>query len=456
MSAATETNRVHWSSRLTFILAAAGSAVGLGNIWKFPYIVGENGGGAFVLVYLACIAFVGIPVMMAEVLMGKRGDNSPVFASRNLAKESSMSPSWGWLGFLGVITGVIILSFYSVVAGWALAYLPKMVTGQFIGIDGAGSGRIFEQHLANPWALIGWHSLFMVMTMTVVVMGVTKGLGKAVGILMPTLFILLLVLLGFSIAEGEFIEAVKYLFVVDFSKLSIDAVLVALGHAFFTLSIGMGAIMAYGSYMPKDTPIAKTVILVGVLDTVVALVAGLAIFPIVFASPSIEPAQGPGLLFVSLPIAFGAIPAGVLFGFLFFALVSIAAWTSSISIIEPAVAWAVDTGRATRLRASLLLGGLCWLLGLGSALSFNLWSEEKLFNRFTWFDLSDSITTTVLLPLGGILISVFVSHLMKKRFVEEEMGLTGRAFNFWYFTLRWVSPILVSIIFCAGLYNTFS
>ena len=248
---ASENNRLAWSSRLTFILAATGSAVGLGNIWKFPYITGENGGGAFVLIYLLCILLAGIPVMIAEVYIGKRARISPALAVEKLAKQSGASTRWRLIGVMGVVAGFIILSYYSVIAGWALAYLPKMLTGAFAGIDGAGSTLIFDSMLASPWTLIGWHSLFMLMTIFVVIAGVAKGLGKAVEILMPILFVLLLILLGFSIAEGEFLQAVHYLFAFDFSQLSMESVLAALGHAFFTLSIAMGSIMAYGSYMSK-------------------------------------------------------------------------------------------------------------------------------------------------------------------------------------------------------------
>jgi NSS family neurotransmitter:Na+ symporter len=447
--------RETWGSRLTFILAATGSAVGLGNIWKFPYITGENGGGAFVLVYLVCILLAGIPVMIAEVFMGKRARISPVMAVEKLAEESGQSPRWRWLGIMGVLAGMLILSYYSVVAGWALAYFPKMAAGAFVGIDDTGSSALFNQHLSSAWTLLGWHSLFIFVTMAIVISGVTRGLGKAVEYLMPILFVLLLILLGFSISQGEFSHAVSYLFAFDFDSLSMESVLTALGHAFFTLSIGMGAIMAYGSYMPEDTPIAKTVLTVGALDTCVALIAGLAIFPIVFASPAIEPGEGPGLLFISLPIAFGSMPGGVFFGTLFFALVCIAAWTSAISLIEPAVSWAVDKGKATRLQAGLVLGGFCWLLGIGSVLSFNVYENPWIFGKFNWFEFSDFLTANVMLPLGGILMAIFVGHMFEKSAVIESMDIEGWLFDAWRFVLRWITPDLIKIIFILGIINIF-
>ncbi len=445
--------RATWSNRLTFILAATGSAVGLGNIWKFPYITGENGGGAFVALYLICILLAGIPVMIAEVYMGKRARTSPVLAVQKLAAESGLSHHWRWLGAMGVVAGVVILSYYSVVAGWALAYLPKMLAGTFTGVDGAGSNAVFARHLARPDVLLGWHSFFMVMTMAVVITGVTRGLGKAVEILMPVLFVLLLILLSFSIVEGEFTQALEYLFFFDFSRLSMDSVLEALGHAFFTLSLGMGAIMAYGSYMPEHAPIARTVLVVAIMDTSVALVAGMAIFPIVFASPDIEPAQGAGLLFVSLPVAFGSMPAGIFFGTLFFALVSIAAWTSAISLIEPAVAWMVDTGRATRLQAGLLLGTLCWAIGVGSALSFNIWSDAPRVFGHNWFELSDYVTANIMLPLGGVLMAVFVGHLSRKSELLSALDISGRVFSLWRSVLMWISPLLILVIAAMNIFS---
>ncbi|MBC6427921.1 MAG: sodium-dependent transporter [Cellvibrionales bacterium] len=450
-------NAPTWSSRLTFILAATGSAVGLGNIWKFPYITGENGGGAFVLVYLLCILLAGIPVMIAEVLLGKQGRSSPVFAVQRLALEAGRSRHWRWLGALGVVAGVLILSYYSVIAGWALAYLPKMLAGDFVGIAGDGSSAIFKSHLARPAVLLGWHSLFMVMTMAVVIAGVTRGLGRAVEFLMPVLFVLLLILLGFAIAEGEFMQAVRYLFSFDnAAALTGKSVLIALGHAFFTLSIGMGAIMAYGSYMPPAAPVARTVWVVAVMDTCVALVAGLAIFPIVFASPDLDPASGPGLLFVSLPVAFGGMPAGVLFGTLFFALVSVAAWTSSISLIEPAVAWLVDSGRARRWQAGVILGVLCWAIGVGSVLSFNDWQDWHLLGGFNWFELSDFLTANLMLPLGGILMAIFVGHLYSTQAVRKALDIEGWLYRLWHFVLRWVSPVLVAVVLVYGLIGVFT
>lgn len=445
-----------WNSRWTFIMAATGSAVGLGNIWKFPYIAGENGGGAFVLVYLFCILAIGIPVMIAEVLMGRWGRSSPVHTMYKLVDDIKAPRIWHGIGWMGVVAGFIILSYYSVIAGWAIRYFLHVGAGSIQGIDGQGASDLFGSMLTSPITLIAYHSLFMVMTMFVVIAGVTRGLGKAVRILMPLLMVMLVILLGFSIRMGDFPAAVSYLFSVDFSSLSGQAILTALGHAFFTLSLGMGAIMVYGAYMPDHAPIGKTVLTVASLDTLVALMAGLAIFPIVFANPAIDPAEGPGLLFVSLPIAFGNMPGGMFFGMLFFGLVTVAAWSSSISLIEPAVSWLVETKKATRMQAGLAFGLICWLLGLGTVFSFGAWEDIRVLG-LNFFEFADFLTANIMLPLGGMLMAIFVGWKMDLALVRQELDIENEtAFNLWRFTLRVFSPIAILWVTLEGLSDIFS
>ncbi|MGI9571075.1 MAG: sodium-dependent transporter, partial [Desulfobulbia bacterium] len=375
-----------WSSRWAFVLAATGSAVGLGNIWKFPYITGENGGGAFVLVYLVCIAVIGVPIMMAEIMLGRRGRQSPINTMQTLAIEAGHNPHWKWLGWLGVVAGFLILSYYSVIAGWSLAYIFRTATGTFTDVTPDGVGSIFGSFLSDSEGLLFWHTAFMVMTMLVVARGVAGGLEKAVKFLMPALFILLIILLGYAMNTAAFDEGVRFLFEPDFhallystneagvERLSWNPVLIAMGHAFFTLSLGMGAIMVYGSYLPQNASIAKTTFMIATADTAVALIAGMVIFPIVFAN-GLEPGSGPGLIFQTLPLAFGHMPGGIFFGTLFFILLTFAAWTSSISLIEPAVAWLVENRRMDRMKASVVMGITCWLFGLLTVFSFNIWSD---------------------------------------------------------------------------------
>ena len=447
-----EQNSIHglWRSRWLFILAATGSAVGLGNIWKFPYITGENGGGAFVLVYLLCICLIGLPVMIAEVLLGRTGRQSPINTMTAIAKDQQVSSAWAGIGWMGALSGFLILSFYSVIAGWALDYVFNTASGAFSGVTAQQSGEVFSSLLASPLTLLFWHSVFMILTMAVVARGVNKGLEKAIQVLMPLLFILLAVLLAYAYTLDGFWQGFDFLFSFDFSKLSQDSVIVALGHAFFTLSLGMGAIMAYGAYMPGNISIGKTVLVVGLLDTLVALVAGLIIFPIVFTY-GLEPGSGPGLLFQTLPVAFGQMPFGTVVGSLFFILVAFAAWSSSISLGEPVVAWAVETLGMSRVKAAVIVGLVAWVWGIGTILSFNLWSDVTLFGK-TIFDTLDFLTANIMLPLGGLLIAVFVGWRMKPSDVAAEAAMGNVwLFNIWRFTLKFIAPVGIAFVLYNGL-----
>jgi len=438
-----------WSSRMMFVMAATGSAVGLGNIWKFPYITGENGGGAFVLVYLLCIAAIGVPIMMSEIMLGRRGRQSPINTMATLAAEAGRPKIWSMLGWFGVIAGFLILSYYSVIAGWALSYVFRTASGMFEGVTADGANSIFTALVSDPEKLLAWHTLFMIATTFVVARGVKHGLEKAVSYLMPMLFALLIVLVFYSMTTGHFMQGASFLFSPDFSKLTAQSVLTAMGHAFFTLSLGMGAIMVYGSYLPQDTSIAKASILIALADTVVALLAGLVIFPIVFAN-SLEPGAGPGLIFQTLPIAFGQMEAGVLIGTLFFILLVFAAWTSSISLIEPAVAWLVENHGMNRIYASVFVGMITWFVGLGSMLSFNVWSEHRLFG-LNFFDLLDYLTANIMLPLGGLFIVIFAGWLMKTEASKNELNTTKSGYNVWLILSRYVAPVAVMVVFLSAI-----
>jgi neurotransmitter:Na+ symporter, NSS family len=430
-----------WSSRWAFILAASGSAVGLGNIWRFPYLAGEYGGGAFVLIYLICVAVIGIPIMMAEIMLGRRGRQSPINTMRTLAREERKSHHWQWLGWMGVLAGFLILSYYSVIAGWTLAYVFRTGSGLFSGMSAEAIGESFRALTADPERLLAWHTVFMAMTMVVVSRGVKSGLEQAVRYLMPALFLLLLLLVGYGMNTGYFAKGLEFLFTPDFSKITGWGILAAMGQAFFSLSLGMGAIMVYGSYLPQHASITRSSINVAVADTGVALLAGLAIFPIIFAN-QIDPAQGPGLVFKSLPLAFGQMPGGTFFGALFFLLLVFAAWTSAISLVEPAVAYLVENRGMNRVKASVWVGSGIWLLGLGTIFSFNLWSEAKVFGM-TFFDIVDFLTANIMLPVGGLLIAVFAGWLMSGKACREELVIDGRGFRSWRFLVRYVTPLAV-------------
>ena len=453
-----------WSSRWAFILAATGSAVGLGNIWRFPYLAGENGGGAFVLLYLLCVLLVGVPIMIAEVMLGRRGRQSPINTMRTLAEEEGVGHYWQLLGWMGVVAGFLILSYYSVVAGWTIAYIFRTGSGIFVNADAAETSRIFNELVSDPERLLAWHTTFMVLVIVVVSRGVKSGLEQAVRYLMPALFILLMVMVGYAMSTEKFMEGIRYLFVPDFEKLAEknifgDLFLAALGQAFFSLSLGMGAIMIYGSYLSRKSSIVGTSFSIAIADTTVAIFAGIAIFPIVFTY-GLEPAGGPGLIFITLPIAFGQMPFGTLFGTLFFFLLMFAAWTSAISLLEPAVAWLVENRGMTRVKATALAGSIAWILGLVSVLSFNHWAFSFSFagqaKNNGMFDILDILTANIMLPLGGLFIAIFSVWLMSRHSSIDELGMgDGIAYKCWRFVVRYIAPAGVILIFmnAIGLFN---
>ncbi len=435
---------------MAFILAVTGSAVGLGNIWKFPYIAGQNGGGAFVLVYLVCVIVIGMPVMMAEILIGRRGRRNPVATMELLGKEEGSSGRWRWVGGMGVLAGVLILSYYSVIAGWTLAYVVKSALGTFAGATAAEVSTEFNRFVGD-WRLIGLcHTVFMTLTIFVVARGVERGLEQAVRFMVPALLLLMLVLLGYSINSGFFGEGVAFMFTPDFERLTWNSVLAALGQAFFTLSIGMGAIMAYGAYLPDETSITGSSAAVVGADTAIAMLAGLAIFPLVFAN-NLDPADGPGLVFDTLPLAFGQMAGGVFFSTVFFVLLSFAAWTSAIGLMEPGVAWLVERFNRTRAQAAVMIGVLIWIIGIGSVLSFNVLAHVQ-FLAGTIFDNVDYLTSNILLPLGGLLIVIFAGWVMCRNSTSDELGTSGTWFVAWRALARFVAPIGILLVLVNAIF----
>ena len=447
MTTSTSASSQRWSSRWLFVLAAAGSAVGLGNIWKFPYIAGENGGGAFVLIYLVCIAAVGIPIMVSEVLLGRQGRSSPIHTMRKLAKVSGRSQRWSVLGWMGVLAGFLILSYYAVIAGWAVNYIWLSGSGAFEDSSAQMVGQSFDNFLASPLQLIGYQTGFMILTIWIVGRGVTKGLEAAIRWFMPLLFLLLIVLLVYSLNSGGFDQGLAFMFDMKWDAVTADSWLIAMGQAFFTLSLGMGTMMAYGAYVPDDANLGTTVVTIAALDTLIAVAAGLAIFPIVFAN-GLEVAQGPGLTFVTLPLAFGQMPFGSVFGALFFLLLSFAAITSAISLTEPALSFLVEEYNAKRQRVAISLGVICWLLGLGTVFSFNVWSDVTFAGGLTFFESVDYFSQNILLPLGGMLITFFAIWLLPKGMVEQQLGIENP-------TLGWVWRVVAGIVAPLGVMAVF-
>lgn len=448
-------HHAQWGSRVGFIMAAVGSAVGLGNIWKFPYMVGESGGSAFVLAYLVCIALIGFPILVAEWMIGRRGQRNPMDSFANVAVSEGRSRNWAVVGVVGILGAFLILSFYSVIGGWALNYMTKLASGDFTGLDGAAVEGVFNTMLASPGTLTIWHTVFMLITGGIVALGVTGGIEKASKVMIPLLALILFIIVGYNVVNGGFGEAVSYLFTPDFSKLfgegASDIFLAALGHAFFTLSLGMGIMVTYGSYLGKDISLLSMARTVVIMDTVIALASGLAIFPIIF-SHGMDPASGPGLIFVSLPIAFGSMTAGAILGTLFFLLITFAALTSSISLIEPSIEFLEERTSMNRTTAVILASIAIWLLGVAALLSFNMWSDVMIFGN-NIFDFLDKLTSKFMLPITGLAAIVFAGWFMNQDSVRQELGLSEGSWSLWQVIAKFVAPIGVIIVFISALFS---
>ncbi len=445
-----------WSSGITFILAAVGAAVGLGNIWKFPYVAGVSGGGAFVLVYVICVIFVAIPILISELLIGRCGTGSPPVAMRKVAEDSGRSSSWSLVGYMGMIVGYLIATYYSVIAGWTLIYIFKAANG-FGGAAALDVAQQFEHIKASPGTMALWHTVFITMALVIVGRGLRGGIERVVKVLMPALFVMLLVMIGYAAIAGDFKAGLEFLFSVDFSKITGEVVLAAIGQAFFSISVAMGLMMVYGAYVPRDVSLTRSAVIIAGADTLIALLAGLMIFPIVFAN-GLDPAEGPGLIYVTLPTAFAEMPGGAAFGAFFFVLLAFAAITSIIAIIEPIVAYAEDRWQMQRKTGCIVFGFLAWLIGIGSVLSFNVWKDVTLLGMFdvfagkTVFDLIDYFTANVMMPLGAILIALFVGWRMKPEVLETELNFGSPwLFRTWVWLIRVVAPLAILGILSSGL-----
>lgn len=433
-----------WGTRFGFLMAAIGSSVGLGNFWRFPYTAGENGGAAFVFIYLLCVALIAFPILIAELSVGRHARRSAVGSVRKMAFDAGSSEMWSIAGWVGMAGGVLILCFYSVVAGWVAAYVWKMFTGQLIGADATLVAETFSALLADTPTVIGWHSVFMVVTIGIVSLGVTKGIEKAVTILMPLFFLMLIGMVIYAGIAGDMGAAVNYLFAVDFSEVGMDTVLAALGQAFFSIGVGSAIMITYGSYLPKSDNLPQSATIIAGADTMVAIIAGLAIFPFVFAFTALDPAAGPALFFQALPAAFAQMPGGQWVGTAFFALAFIAALTSSISLLQVIVAFGEEHTDFGKLGSAFFFGAIIWLVGMGAAFSGE------------FFDILDLISGRILLPLGGLLIAVFTGWVVSRALMRNELPQAGdKMFAFWRFAIRYLVPVAVTIILVAGLAATF-
>lgn len=445
--------RGQWGSRMGFVLAAAGSAIGLGNIWKFPYITGENGGGFFVLIYVGCVVLVGLPIMIAEILIGRAAGVSTVSAFRKLAPQGR---AWAAVGWLGVAAGFVILSYYSVVAGWALHYAWLAISGGLSEMQPDQVKALFGQVYLSAPLNLGWHFAFMGITVAVVYAGVHRGIERWARILMPTMLATLVALAIYVSTLSGFGPALDFVFGAHAEKLTAAGVLEALGHAFFTLSLGMGAMLTYGSYFNRQGDLVAAGLAIGILDTVVALLACVVLFPITF-SYGMEPAAGPGLVFQSIPVALSQLTGGRVVASAFFTLLVFAALTSAISLLEVASAYFIDERGWSRHRAVMVTGGSIALLGIPSALSggTHLFGDgfAALFGR-NWFDLLDYLASNWMLPLGGMGIALFTAFRIDPAIRHDEFlrgTRLGRLYVGWLLLLRYLVPLGVGAVFLHAL-----
>jgi len=440
----------NWSSRFAFLMAAVGFAVGLGNIWRFPYITGENGGAAFVLVYLACAVGIGVPILMAELFLGRRGKMSPPLAMRRVAEGEGRSRQWQLVGHMGLLAAFTIEVVYAGVVGWVLWYLFKAVTTGFAGMTTELAAAEFTGVLADPVGTMTWTLVGLGITGGIIYAGVQGGIEKAVTILMPVLFILLAILAVYNIFAGGMEEAIAWLFTPDFSKITPQVFLAAIGQAFFSIGVAMGGMMTFGAYLPKDVSIPRSVIIIVFADTLVALLAGLVIFPAVFHN-GLDPAAGAGLIFQTLPVAFAQMPGGYLFSIMFFALLSVAGITSMVGLIECVTAWLGDHHGFARHTSAMTVVGSVAVLSVFSVLSYSMLGEYKILDR-DLNGLLDYFSNQILLPLGGLFIAVFVGWFVSAKTTAEELNFSRPIYyRIWHVLLRFAVPPAVFIIFVMGV-----
>lgn len=427
-----------WTSRFAFLMAAIGCSVGLGNFWRFPYTAGQNGGGAFVLIYLGCVVLIALPILIAEYGIGRRGGASAPTSIANVARENNASSLWRIAAWVGGLSGTAILTFYCVIAAWVVLFIPDTLSGMFASMDAEQVGAHFAATISDPPRLLLAHAAFVLMNVLVVARGVTKGIEAVVQILMPLFFLMLVGIVVYVSVIGDFSAAAAFLLQPDFSEVTPGTFLAAVGQAFFSIGVGAALMLTYGAYLSREENIPTSSVLVAGADSLVAIVAGFAIFPLVFAF-GLDPAGGPGLFFVTLPIAFGEMPFGATVGAAFFTLALFAAFTSSISLLEVGVSWLSEKSGWTRLRATLVIGAVIWLFGVG-----HIYFPALL-------DLFDGVTEGIGLPLGGLLIALFAGWAARKAMLEEIGPDATLTRKLWPVAIAFIAPVGIALVLIFGL-----
>ena len=446
-----EKNNTRWSSSISFVFAASAAAVGLGNIWRFPYIAGQNGGGAFVLIYLVCVLLLGIPLLLAEVVMGKMTRQGPQLALQTIAQQNKRSKLWGYVGLLNIAASFFILCYYSVISGWVLDYLMKAIGGSFNHITEPQSQALFKTFMHSPVEMLIANTVMIAGMTAIGMLGIKNGLEKSVLWLFPVLIILLLLLLGVAATSGQMAHGLHFLFYPNFSKITTQTFLLAMGQAFFSLNIALGVTLLFGAFLPDKSRILPNVLAITIADTGIALLAGCVIFPIAFAH-NLTPSSGPSLIFMTLPVAFNQLPYGHFFAILFFLMLELAAFTSIIAMVEPFTNWMMHK-KISRVKACLIAGVICWLISLGNIASFGPLKNATLWgkNYYAW---NDFITANIMLPLGGLLIALFCGWLIKKDQMAATLGwkVDGVAMSLWLFSLRIIAPLGIGLILLSAMH----
>lgn len=437
-----------WSSRIGFVLAAIGAAVGLGSIWKFPYEVGAHGGGTFLIFYVLGLVLLVLPLMLAEMAIGRAGKGDAAASIQRIARSAGAAPAWIWIGRIGVLSGFLILSYYSVVGGWTIAYVAMTALDGLPPPEPAAAEAQFDALLASPLALSAYHAAFMAVTALIVARGVGSGIEAAVRILMPILVAILVGLAIYALMVGDVARTLEFLLRFDPGYATPGVVLEAFGLGFFSIGVGLGLMITYAAYTDRSVNLASATVVAIAADTAISIVSGLAVFPIVFAQ-GLDPAEGAGLVFVTLPVAFAAMPFGLLVAIAFFVLLFVAALASAISLLELVVAWLTRKSGWTRPGSALAAASACYVLGLGSAFSFNVWADWRPLGTFgfyetaTFFDILDDLTSNVMLPLGGLAIAVFVGWVIPRNAVIDALEGGERVRMLLRVVLRWVAPLLM-------------
>jgi NSS family neurotransmitter:Na+ symporter len=442
----------HWSSRFAFLMASVGFAVGLGNIWRFPYVAGENGGSAFVLIYLACAFGIGVPILMAELMVGRRGQANPAAAMANVARESGRSAQWQWVGGMGLLAAYVIEVIYAGIVGWVLWYLYKALVSGFAEVTAVTAQAEFDSVLASTGGMLFWTLLGLAITGLIIYSGVQEGIERAVRIMMPLMFLLLLGLAIYNVFAGGFREAIVWLFTPDFSKVGGSTLLAAIGQAFFSIGVAMGGMMTYGSYLPRSISISQSVLIIVIADTGVALLAGLVIFPAVFAN-GLDPAGGPGLIFQTLPVAFAQMPGGHLFSVLFFLMLSVAGITSMVGLLETVNQWAEERYGIPRHRSALIAVSSIAILSIISLMSYNSLADVGI-GGMNFNNILEYLYEKLLLPIGGLLIAIFAGWAVRKEHSRDELtSLNALAYEVWHFLIRFVVPPALLVIIVSGIFG---